>query len=53
MAGAQKIKIVVERKFIDRHTKQTHQVGEVMSVSKRRFDEITGKDASLVSIVTE
>lgn len=53
MAGAQKIKIVVKRKFTDKHTRKTHQVGEVLSVTKRRYDEINAKDETLVSIVTE
>lgn len=53
MAGAQKIKVVVERKFIDKHTRKTHEVGEVLSVTRRRYDEITSKDKTLVSLVTE
>lgn len=50
---AQKIKIKVERKFVDKHTDRIYRVGEVLSVTKRRYDEIISKDERLVSLVTE
>ena len=53
MAAAQKIKIAVKRRFIDKHTRKTYQVGEVLSMTKRRYNEIISKDETLVSIVTE
>lgn len=53
MATAQKIKAVVNRKFIDKHTGKTHRAGDVLNITKRRYEEIIGKDETLVSIVSE
>ena len=53
MANAKKVKARVERVFIDRHTKKRYEIGDVISVTQRRYDEIVSKDTRLVSLVTE
>lgn len=53
MANAKKVKARVERVFIDRHTKKRYEIGDVISVTLRRYDEIIAKDARLLSLVAE
>ena len=34
------MKVKVIKKFVDKHTKKVHKVGEVLTISKERFEEI-------------
>lgn len=34
------MKVKVIKKFLDKHTKKVHKVGEVLTISKERFEEI-------------
>lgn len=34
------MKVKVVGKFVDKHTKKVHKVGEVLTISKERFEEI-------------
>ena len=47
--AARKVRVRVERRFIDRHTGDAHEVGEVMDVTAKRLAEIRSVDESLVS----
>mgnify|MGYP004470171079 CR=1 FL=1 len=46
--AAAKVKVEVVTSFIDKHSGDVHKVGEVMSVTRKRLDEIASVDPNLV-----
>lgn len=46
--AAAKVKVEVVTSFIDKHSGEVHKVGEVMSVTRKRLDEIASVDPNLV-----
>lgn len=46
--AAAKVKVQVVTSFIDKHSGEVHKVGEVMSVTRKRLDEIASVDPELV-----
>lgn len=46
--AAAKVKVEVVISFIDKHSGEVHKAGEVMSVTRKRLDEIASVDANLV-----
>lgn len=46
--AAAKVKVEVVTSFIDKHSGEVHKAGEVMSVTRKRLDEIASVDANLV-----
>ena len=46
--AAAKVKVEVVTSFIDKHSGEVHKVGEVMSVTRKRLDEIASVDPELV-----
>lgn len=46
--AAAKVKVEVVTSFIDKHSGDVHKAGEVMSVTRKRLDEIASVDANLV-----
>lgn len=46
--AAAKVKVEVVTSFIDKHSGEVHKAGEVMSVTRKRLDEITSVDPELV-----
>lgn len=53
MAAQKKISVTVKREFRDKNTKKLHRVGDVLSITQRRYDEIVGKDPTLVSVTAD
>lgn len=45
---AAKVKVEVVTSFIDKHSGEVHKAGEVMSITRKRFDEIASVDPELV-----
>ena len=46
--AAAKVKVEVVTSFIDKHSGEVHKAGEVMSVTRKRLDEIASVDPNLV-----
>ena len=46
--AAAKVKVEVVTSFIDKHSGEVHKAGEVMSVTRKRLDEIASVDPELV-----
>lgn len=46
--AAAKVKVEVVTSFIDKHSGEVHKAGEVMSITRKRLDEIASVDANLV-----
>ena len=46
--AAAKVLVEVVTSFIDKHSGEVHKVGEVMSVTRKRLDEIASVDPNLV-----
>lgn len=46
--AAAKVKVEVVTSFIDKHSGEVHKAGEVMSVTRKRLDEIASIDPELV-----
>ena len=46
--AAAKVKVDVVTSFIDKHSGEVHKAGEVMSVTRKRLDEIASVDPELV-----
>lgn len=46
--AAAKVKVEVVTSFIDKHSGKVHKAGEVMSVTRKRLDEIASVDTNLV-----
>ena len=46
--AAAKVKVEVVASFIDKHSGEVHKAGEVMSVTRKRLDEIASVDLELV-----
>ena len=46
--AAAKVEVEVVTSFIDKHSGEVHKVGEVMSVTRKRLDEIASVDPNLV-----
>lgn len=46
--AAAKVKVEVVTSFIDKHSGEVHKAGEVMSITRKRLDEIAGVDPNLV-----
>lgn len=46
--AAAKVKVEVVTSFIDKHSGEVHKAGEVMSVTRKRLDEIASVDLELV-----
>lgn len=46
--AAAKVKVEVVTSFIDKHSGEVHKAGEVMSVTRKRLDEIASADPELV-----
>lgn len=46
--AAAKVKVEVVTSFIDKHSGEVHKAGEVMSVTRKRLDEIASVDSNLV-----
>ena len=46
--AAAKVKVEVVTSFIDKHSGEVHKVGEVMSITRKRLDEIASVDPDLV-----
>lgn len=46
--AAAKVKVEVVTSFIDKHSSEVHKAGEVMSVTRKRLDEIASVDPELV-----
>lgn len=46
--AAAKVKVEIVTSFIDKHSGEVHKAGEVMSVTRKRLDEIASVDPELV-----
>lgn len=46
--AAAKVKVEVVTSFIDKHSGEVHKAGEVMSITRKRLDEIASVDPELV-----
>lgn len=46
--AAANVKVEVVTSFIDKHSGEVHKAGEVMSVTRKRLDEIASVDPELV-----
>lgn len=46
--AAAKVKVEVVTSFIDKHSGEVYKAGEVMSITRKRFDEIASVDPELV-----
>ena len=46
--AAAKVKVEIVSSFIDKHSGEVHKAGEVMSVTRKRLDEIASVDPELV-----
>lgn len=46
--AAAKVKVEIVTSFIDKHSGEVHKAGEVMSVTRKRLDEIANVDPELV-----
>lgn len=46
--AAAKVKVEVVTSFIDKHSGEVHKAGEVMSVTRKRLDEIASVDSNIV-----
>ena len=46
--AAAKVKVEVVTSFIDKHSSEVHKAGEVMSITRKRLDEIASVDPDLV-----
>lgn len=46
--AAAKVKVEVVTSFIDKHSGEVHKAGEVMSVTRKRLNEIASVDPELV-----
>ena len=46
--AAAKVKVEVVTSFIDKHSQEVHKAGEVMSITRKRLDEIASVDSNLV-----
>lgn len=51
--AAAKVKVEIVTSFIDKHSGEVHKAGEVMSVTRKRLDEIASVDPELVSEYVE
>lgn len=47
------MKVKVIKKFIDKHSRKLHKAGEILNITKERFEEIISVDESLVEVVAE
>lgn len=47
------MKVKVIKKFIDKHTKKVHKVGDILNIKKERFEEIKKVDKNLVEEIAE
>ena len=50
MADSKKVKIIVNRKFKDKKTKRIYEIGEVVDVTRARYNEIRRADVTLVQL---
>lgn len=48
-----KVKVKVATAFIDRHSFEVHEVGEVLEITDERYNEIMSVNPSLVEQVKE
>lgn len=46
--AAAKVEVEVVTSFIDKHSGEVHKAGEVMSITRKRLDEIASVDVNLV-----
>lgn len=46
--AAAKVKVEIVTSFIDKHSGEVHKAGEVMSVTRKRLNEIASVDPELV-----
>lgn len=53
MTGQKGVTIIVNRKFVDKRTKDVRNVGDVLSVSRARYNEIRKADMTLVQLFDE
>ena len=44
------MKVKVLKKFIDKHTKELHEVGATLNIDEKRYKEIISVDAGLVEV---
>lgn len=47
------MKVKVIKKFIDKHTKKVHKVGDFLNIDEKRYEEIKSVDEGLVEVVVE
>ena len=51
MAQRKRIELAVNVPFRDKHTKEIHEVGDILKVTEKRYQEIVAVDSGLVSII--
>ena len=47
------MKVKVLKKFIDKHTFEIHKEGDLLTISKERFEEIVSVSENLVEVVAD
>ena len=47
------MKVKVIKKFIDKHTKKVHKKGDILTIDKKRYEEIVSVDENLVEVVAD
>ncbi len=47
------MKVKVIKKFIDKHTGKVHKKGDILTIDKKRYEEIVSVDESLVEVVAD
>ena len=47
------MKVKVIKKFIDKHTGKVHKKDEILTIDKKRYEEIISVDEGLVEVVAD
>ena len=47
------MKVKVIKKFIDKHTKELHKKNDILTIDKKRYEEIVRVDEGLVEVVAD
>lgn len=47
------MKVKVIKKFIDKHTGEVHKKDKILTIDKKRYEEIISVDEGLVEVVIE
>ena len=47
------MKVKVIKKFIDKHTKEVHKKDDILTIDKKRYEEIARVDEGLVEVIAD